>query len=108
VLFHITSTSEADRARQLGEYVPEAFARDGFIHCSYSEQVIPVANRLYAGRTDLVLLEIDPGKLSCPVVDENLEGGMELFPHVYGHVPMTAVVAVHPFPCDDRGRFRTR
>jgi uncharacterized protein (DUF952 family) len=106
MLFHITSALEAERARQLGEYAPQAFSREGFIHCSYGEQVIQVANRLFGGRADLVLLEIDPQRLSCPVVDENLEGGMELFPHIYGPVPMTAVVAVHPFPCDDRGRFQ--
>jgi uncharacterized protein (DUF952 family) len=106
VLFHIASAPEVERARRVGEYVPEAFARDGFVHCSYSEQVIAVANRLFAGRADLVLLEIDPEKLSVAVVDENLEGGMELFPHVYAPIPMTAIVAIHPFPCDDRGRFR--
>ena len=105
MLFHIATHVEVERAKRTGTYVPDAFIREGFIHCSYAEQVIQVANRMFAGRHDLVLLEIDPQMLSCPVVDENLEGGMELFPHIYGHVPMTAVLAIHPFPCDERGRF---
>jgi uncharacterized protein (DUF952 family) len=105
VLFHIATQVDAERGKRTGTYIPDAFGREGFIHCSYAEQVIQVANRLFAGRRDLVLLEIDPQKLSCPVVDENLEGGMELFPHIYGHVPMSAVLAIHPFPCDGRGRF---
>jgi len=105
VLFHIATQVDAERGKRTGTYIPDAFGREGFIHCSYAEQVIQVANRLFAGRRDLVLLEIDPQKLSCPVVDENLEGGMELFPHIYGHVPMAAVLAIHPFPCDARGRF---
>jgi uncharacterized protein (DUF952 family) len=53
----------------------------------------------------LVLLEIDRAKLRCNVIDENLEGGTELFPHIYGAVPMSAVIRVHDFPCDAAGRF---
>ena len=44
-----------------------------------------------------MLLEIDPTALTCPVVDENLEGGSELYPHIYGPLPMAVVSAVHLF-----------
>ena len=63
------------------------------------------ANRRFSGRTDLVLLEIDRTKLACEVIDENLEGGTDLFPHIYGCLPMSAVVRIHPFPCGADGRF---
>jgi uncharacterized protein (DUF952 family) len=43
-----------------------------------------------------VLLHIDPARLQAPVRYENLEGGRELFPHVYGPVPVSAVVDVTP------------
>ena len=99
-LYHITSEQEARSATQAGEYTPAAFEREGFIHCSYAHQVRATLNRIFRGRTDLVLLEIDPALLGCKVVEENLEGGAELFPHVYGRLPMTAVVKVHPFPID--------
>jgi uncharacterized protein (DUF952 family) len=102
-LFHITTV---DEARQAGAvYVPRAFDVEGFIHCSYLRQICEVANRRFAGRADLVLLEIDRHRLTVPVVDENLEGGLELFPHVYGRLPMTAVARIHEFPCDAGGRF---
>lgn len=104
-LFHITSKPEAEAARELGTYRPQAFAREGFVHCSYRSQVVSVANRLFRGQNDLVLLEIDPARLACNVVDENLTGGTELFPHVYGAIPMSAVVGVHRFPCDPNGVF---
>jgi uncharacterized protein (DUF952 family) len=104
-LFHITSQSEWAAAQARGEYRPQGFARDGFVHCSYANQVTGVANRLFRGRRDLVLLEIDPASLACRVVDENLEGGADLFPHIYGPVPAAAVVAVHEFPCADDGSF---
>ncbi|HVZ19755.1 MAG TPA: DUF952 domain-containing protein [Vicinamibacterales bacterium] len=104
-LFHITTRADADAAAASGTYTPAAFAREGFIHCSYDTQVVGTANRLFHGRDDLVLLEIDRDALTCPVIDENLEGGQVLYPHVYGVLPMSAVAAVHPFPCDGDGRF---
>jgi len=105
-IFHITSAAAAAEGVASGTFVPAAFADEGFIHCSYAHQVCDVANRLFGGRTDLVLLEIDPGRLTCRVIDENLEGGTELFPHVYGPIPASASVAVHRFACDRDGRFR--
>jgi uncharacterized protein (DUF952 family) len=104
-IYHITSAKEAGEARHNGYYVPAAFDREGFIHCSHSHQVVAVANRIFQGRSDLVLLEIDPTRQDCSVVDENLEGGSELFPHIYGRLKMSAVLAVHEFPCDRFGKF---
>lgn len=90
-------------ARNTGEYAPDAFTTEGFIHCSYAHQVSAVANRIFKGRTGLVLLEIDRSKLASRVVDENLEGGGELFPHIYGRLPMSAVIRVLEFPHQDDG-----
>jgi uncharacterized protein (DUF952 family) len=104
-IYHITSKQEASEAQGTGIYTPASFAREGFIHCSYAHQVVAVANRIFRGRPDLVLLEIDPDTLDCTVIDENLEGGSELFPHVYGQLRMSDVMRIHPFPCDDEGSF---
>ena len=105
MIYHLTTADEAAAAARSGSYAPQAFDADGFIHCSYLRQVRDVANRRFPGRADLVLLAIDPAKLACDVVDENLEGGTDLFPHIYGRLPMSAVVGVHPFPCRADGRF---
>jgi uncharacterized protein (DUF952 family) len=104
-LFHIASAEEARDAMRAGIYAPGAFEADGFIHCSYPHQVCDVANRIFAGRSDLVLLEIDRTKLTCEVIEENLEGGAQLFPHIYGRLPLGAVVKILRFPCGDDGRF---
>jgi len=90
-IYHITSEREATEAQVSGEYTPLDFPREGFIHCSYAHQVDGVLKRRFQGRSGLVLLEIDPGQLTCKVIDENLEGGTELFPHIYGRLPMSAV-----------------
>jgi uncharacterized protein (DUF952 family) len=104
-LFHITSEREAREAAESGEYIPAPFVREGFIHCSYAAQVVATANRIFRGRQDLVLMEIDPSLLECRVVDENLEGGTELFPHIYGRLNMAAVKKIHALPCDEAGSF---
>jgi uncharacterized protein (DUF952 family) len=97
LIFHLTSRHEAEEANLSGTYVPRDFEREGFVHCSYRHQLAAVADRLFRGRTDLVVLEIDRSRLTAQVIDENLEGGTELFPHVYGPIPVAAVVGKHPF-----------
>ena len=104
-IFHITSAEEARDAARAGIYAPSAFEAEGFIHCSYAHQVCEVADRIFSGRSDLVLLEIDRTKLTCEIIDETLEGGGQLFPHIYGRLPAGAVVRIHSFPCGEDGRF---
>jgi uncharacterized protein (DUF952 family) len=104
-IYHITSKQEASEAQKTGIYTPAAFAREGFIHCSYANQVLAVANRIFRRRPDLVVLEIDPDTLDSKIIDENLEGGSELYPHVYGRLRMSAVIRIHSFPCDAEGKF---
>lgn len=73
----------------------------GFLHCSDFGTVHLPANRLFAGRTDLVLLVIDPAKLDVPLrwePGDPPDPNGAWFPHVYGPIPPAAVVAVHDFP----------
>jgi uncharacterized protein (DUF952 family) len=104
-IFHIASAAAWKAARAAGSYAPESLATEGFIHCSTAEQFIWVANQRFVGRTDLVLLHIDPAKLAADVVYENLEGGTRLFPHVYGPIPLGAVILVSPLMPGPDGRF---
>ncbi|NEQ98300.1 MAG: DUF952 domain-containing protein [Cyanothece sp. SIO2G6] len=105
-MFHITARSEIENAQRSGIYTPHAFPKEGFIHCSYVHQIVEVANRLFLHRTDLVLLEIDTSRLDCKIIDENLYGGTELFPHIYGVLPISSIVRIHDFPCDTHGQFQ--
>lgn len=108
MLFHICTDEEWQQARVAGAYIAEALDRDGFVHCSDPGTVHLPANRLYAGRDDLVLLQIDPTRVSAPVkwepgIDEDPDGPW--FPHIYGSINLDAVVAVHPFVLNPGGRF---
>jgi uncharacterized protein (DUF952 family) len=75
------------------DYRPVSLAAEGFIHCSFAGQVAAAANRFYANADELALLHIDPDLLASPLRVEPSGSGEE-FPHVYGPLNRTAVVAV--------------
>ena len=91
-IYHITTSAAWKAARQIGNYQADSYPTEGFIHCSTAEQVIPVANRVFKGQKGLVLLEIDSDKVTPAIRWENLEGGTELFPHIYGPINISAVL----------------
>jgi uncharacterized protein (DUF952 family) len=103
VILHITTRADYEPGKP---YRAPSLDTEGFLHCSDFGSVHLPANRLFAGRTDLVLLEIDPAKLDVPLrwepgVPPDPNGAW--FPHVYGPIPPEAVVAVHEFPPGENG-----
>ncbi len=105
LLVHVTTREAWERARDSGVFGSQEVEREGFLHASWPHQVVEVANRLFRGRRGLVLLVIDAGRVSAPVVVENTEGGSELYPHVYGPLNVDAVREVLPFPPREDGTF---
>ncbi|NPV56617.1 MAG: DUF952 domain-containing protein [Anaerolineae bacterium] len=106
MIYHIAREDDWQSGLMAEQYLPAEFAADGFIHCSTHEQVLRVANRFYRGQSDLVLLEIDPERVEAEVIYENLEGGEERFPHLYGPLNLDAVAAVHVFTPGGNGSFQ--
>jgi uncharacterized protein (DUF952 family) len=96
VIFHI-APREAFVGAQRASYSPPAFQTEGFVHCSTAQQVVKVADARFRGQTGLVLLCLDTNKVSAEIRYENLEGGQELFPHIYGEINTDAVVQVAEF-----------
>lgn len=91
-ILHITDKNKWAQARQAGIYQGNTLAQDGFIHCCMESQLAVVLERWFPGGHDLVILEIDPECLDARLVYENLEGGSEQFPHIYGPLNLDAVV----------------
>lgn len=96
-IYHITTHQRWRDAEHSNQYEPESFQSEGFIHCSNADQVVRVANFLFRNTPGLVLLHIKTALLHSHLVYENLEGGKELFPHVYGPINVDAIVYVSPF-----------
>lgn len=76
---------------------------DGFIHFSSPAQVRATAAKHFAGAADLVLVAVDAGAISADLRWEVSRGG-ELFPHLYGELPLGAVLSVEPLPLSKDGR----
>jgi uncharacterized protein (TIGR03083 family) len=109
LIFHIARSSDWREAQRSGEY--RRSTRDatldevGFIHCSFAGQVDRVLRLIYADDdADLVVLTIDPSQVPAEVRPENLDGGAEVFPHIYGPLPVGAVVEAVPVAVDRHRR----
>ncbi|HSL46019.1 MAG TPA: DUF952 domain-containing protein [Anaerolineales bacterium] len=102
MIYHITTRKTWREALQRGEYRAESLDTEGFIHCSTSTQVLPVAETYYKGQGSLLLLTIDPALLSSELRWEPPSGGApppgvpegELFPHIYGPINLDAILKV--------------
>jgi len=97
-LYHLALAEDWATAGRRGRYTASTRDRtleeEGFVHCSFADQVEATAQAFYADIDDVVLLQIDPALLQSEVV---VEGG---FPHVYGPIELEAVVVATPW----RGR----
>lgn len=108
LIYHVALASDWAAAKEAGEYRVSTLGRtledEGFIHCSYANQVAGTANTFYGKVSGpLVLLAVDTAELDDEVIAENTGGGIELFPHVYGPIPVPAVAAVTELSRDAGG-----
>src|SRR5579862_7534071 len=92
VVYKIVATKEWAEAEAAGVFTGAAIDRaDGFIHFSSAEQAPETAAKWFAGRDDLTLAAVDAEALDMDLRWEPSRGGA-LFPHLYGPLPMSAVV----------------
>jgi glutathione S-transferase len=108
LIYHLALSTEWSESVDLGEpYARSTLGRslteEGFIHCSFANQVRTIADLVYKGRGDVVLLVIDPCAVPAEIRIENCDGGEELFPHIYGSLPITAVIRADPVPITEDG-----
>ncbi|NJM24222.1 MAG: DUF952 domain-containing protein [Bacteroidia bacterium] len=89
--------AEWEQVKHLAEYEGDTLLTEGFIHCSTHRQVAGVIERYFKPGEALVVLHIDTSKLLAPIKYEASTGG-ELFPHVYGVIPIVAVVRAEVWP----------
>ncbi|MEV7330477.1 DUF952 domain-containing protein [Micromonospora sp. NPDC093244] len=100
MIYKLLPTVEWDDARAAGHLAGSAVDRqDGFIHLSAAEQVVETARRHFAGTTGLTLLSVREDRLGDALRWEPSRGG-QLFPHLYGPLPVTAVVDARVLPVD--------
>jgi len=91
---------EADRFR--GAPIDLA---DGYIHLSTTQQLTETVDKHFAGQSGLYVAAIDLEALGNTVKWEESRGG-ELFPHIYGAMPLAAVLAYRALERDEGGTVR--
>lgn len=103
-LYKIADRSAWDEARRSGRYLGSADdSRDGYIHLSAAQQVAGTLIKHFAGRRNLVLVEIDADALGTALRWEPSRGGA-LFPHLYAPLEMRAVISEKPIEVGDDGQ----
>ncbi len=98
-IFHIATAADWERALTRGAYSTSTLGRtledEGFLHAAHEDQVAGVLERYYGDvRQPLVLLTIETDLLQVPWREDDV--GTERFPHIYGPLAPSAVLAVEP------------
>jgi uncharacterized protein (DUF952 family) len=115
-ILHLVSQSEWEAALPLKDYLPSAFAADGFIHCTFGEdELLAVANRFYRQVPgEFLVLEIDESKVTAPIKweppihpDGTPTDGIDqvLYPHIYGPLNRSAITGIKKLVRNNDGWF---
>ncbi|RZT88628.1 uncharacterized protein (DUF952 family) [Pseudonocardia sediminis] len=110
-LLHLCTPADWRAALTSGSVAPPSLQEVGFVHLSTAEQVALPAQRLFAGRRDMVLLVLDRAAIDRAGIEVRWKPGVPgdpesmRFPHAYGALPASAVLTVLPYRPDGEGRF---
>ena len=93
LIYHICNELDYDSQNKSLFYRHSSLIQEGFIHCSFKDQVEIVLTRYFKGVKDLYILTIDPTLLLSPLKEEYSTNN-ELYPHVYGEINKGAIIKV--------------
>ena len=92
LIYHIV-LPDAWAAFESDLYRAASLETEGFIHCSFADQLDGVIARYYSGAKRIVVLEIESDKLMSRMLKEPSTGN-EIYPHIYGPINRDAIVGV--------------
>ena len=92
LIYHIV-LPEVWAAFDTGLYRHASLDSEGFIHCSFADQLDGVIERYYSKEDEVVVLEIESDALMSRMIKEPSTNS-DIFPHVYGPINRGAIVAV--------------
>jgi uncharacterized protein (DUF952 family) len=104
VTYHLVPVPVWDAASGEATYVPEAYDADGFIHCTNGiDEIVAVGNLFYQGDPrPFQVLALDVDQIEAEV---RYDAPGEVYPHIYGPLNASAVIATYSVIRDDAGRF---
>jgi uncharacterized protein (DUF952 family) len=92
-IYHVILPGVWEEFKNKELYEAESLATEGFIHCSFENQLDGVLERYYQGIEKVLIMEIDPDKLTSKLVNEPSTND-EIYPHIYGEINKNAIVKV--------------
>ena len=106
IVYKILSAAELNQLQRDGAFTgsPVDIA-DGYIHLSYRSQLAATLDKHFRNLDGLQLAAVDLSQLADTVRWEPARGG-QLFPHIYGPLPIRAVVSVAPLERTPDGAFK--
>lgn len=91
-IYHITTAAAWKAAKAAGSYEAASLVTEGFIHCCELKQMRGVLKRYFQEKKNLLALAVDTELLTAEIKYEQSPTLNEAFPHIYGPIPVTAVV----------------
>lgn len=92
-IYHIVTPEIWEKFKNENEYYATSLTTEGFIHCSFGEQLEVVLQRYYSGAEKVLILTIEPEKLTSKLVNEPSTNN-EIYPHIYGKINKSAIVEI--------------
>ncbi len=93
MIYHITSAELWESAMEKGQYEHPTLQSEGFIHCSSLEQLHRSAAKHFPDSEELLVLFLVEKRHKANLRWEPSKTG-ELFPHIYGRIPMELIESV--------------
>ena len=93
IIYHIVMPEDWEKFKDEFEYEAESLQTEGFIHCSYKNQIDDVLARYYKNAACVFILHINPHLLTSKLIAEPSTKG-EIYPHIYGKINKSSIVNV--------------
>lgn len=104
-LFYIVRRADWLTYASPSGYAPPSLKKDGFLSLATPEQVVPMAQGLYPGQRDLLLLKLSVSAADPLLKWEVMPGSERSFPHYYGELPQLLVRKVYTLQPQRNGGF---
>jgi uncharacterized protein (DUF952 family) len=93
LIYHIVTPEVWESFKDKDYYEAESLHTEGFIHCSFREQLETVLQRYYSDAEKVLILEIESEKLASKLIEEPSTNN-EIYPHIYGKINREAIVRI--------------
>ena len=91
-IYHIVLPEVWEKFKDEKFYEADSLASEGFIHCSFADQLEAVLQRYYKDADKVLILTIDTEKLTSKLVKEPSTNN-KIYPHIYGQINLDSVIS---------------